>query len=97
MTQPAASFQVKQLENQFNTTLFDRAHNRITPTDEGNHIYNALQVKMNATIENSGAASLRLMEIEKLIGVKLLTSGGSSLSLEAINYFNAINDFKKMF
>jgi DNA-binding transcriptional LysR family regulator len=30
MTQPAVTFQIKQLEEQFNTRLFDRAHGRIT-------------------------------------------------------------------
>jgi DNA-binding transcriptional LysR family regulator len=36
MTQPAVTFQVKQLEEQFNARLFDRAHGRIalTPTGE---------------------------------------------------------------
>ena len=35
MTQPAVTFQVKQLEEQFNTRLFDRAHGRITLTAAG--------------------------------------------------------------
>lgn len=39
MTQPAVTFQVRQLEEQFNTRLFDRTHNRITLTDAGQVIY----------------------------------------------------------
>ena len=35
MTQPAITFQVRQLEEYFNTRLFDRTHNRITLTDAG--------------------------------------------------------------
>jgi len=35
MTQPAVTFQVRQLEEQFNTRLFDRAHGRITLTPAG--------------------------------------------------------------
>lgn len=35
MTQPAVTFQVKQLEEHFNTRLFDRAHGRITLTPTG--------------------------------------------------------------
>jgi DNA-binding transcriptional LysR family regulator len=35
MTQPAVTFQVKQLEEQFNTRLFDRTHNRISLTEAG--------------------------------------------------------------
>ncbi|UCG19496.1 MAG: LysR family transcriptional regulator, partial [Thiotrichales bacterium] len=30
MTQPAVTFQIKQLEDAFNTRLFDRTHNKIT-------------------------------------------------------------------
>lgn len=35
MTQPAVTFQIKQLEEQFNTRLFDRTHNRISLTEAG--------------------------------------------------------------
>jgi DNA-binding transcriptional LysR family regulator len=35
MTQPAVTFQVKQLEEQFNARLFDRSHARITLTPAG--------------------------------------------------------------
>jgi DNA-binding transcriptional LysR family regulator len=39
MTQPAVTFQVRQLEEQFNTRLFDRTHNRISLTDAGSRVY----------------------------------------------------------
>lgn len=35
MTQPAVTFQVRQLEEHFNTRLFDRTHNRISLTEAG--------------------------------------------------------------
>lgn len=35
MTQPAVTFQIKQLEEQFNTRLFDRGHGRVTLTLAG--------------------------------------------------------------
>ncbi len=35
MTQPAVTFQIKQLEEQFNTRLFDRGHGRVTLTPAG--------------------------------------------------------------
>ena len=35
MTQPAVTFQVRRLEEHFNTRLFDRTHNRITLTETG--------------------------------------------------------------
>jgi DNA-binding transcriptional LysR family regulator len=39
MTQPAVTFQVRQLEEYFNTRLFDRTHNRISLTEAGNRVY----------------------------------------------------------
>lgn len=35
MTQPAVTFQIKQLEEQFNTRLFDRGHGRVSLTPAG--------------------------------------------------------------
>ncbi len=39
MTQPAVTFQVRQLEDHFNTRLFDRTHNRVTLTEVGRKAY----------------------------------------------------------
>ncbi len=39
MTQPAVTFQVRQLEEHFNTRLFDRTHNRVSLTEAGHHVY----------------------------------------------------------
>jgi DNA-binding transcriptional LysR family regulator len=39
MTQPAVTFQVRQLEEYFNTRLFDRTHNRISLTEAGKRVY----------------------------------------------------------
>ncbi len=39
MTQPAVTFQVRQLEEYFDTRLFDRTHNRISLTDAGTRAY----------------------------------------------------------
>jgi DNA-binding transcriptional LysR family regulator len=39
MTQPAVTFQVRQLEEYFNTRLFDRTHNRISLTEAGKQAY----------------------------------------------------------
>ncbi len=43
MTQPAVTFQVRQLEEYFNTRLFDRTHNRITLTEVGERVYEYAQ------------------------------------------------------
>ncbi len=39
MTQPAVTFQVRQLEEHFNTRLFDRTHNRVTLTRAGETVF----------------------------------------------------------
>ncbi len=39
MTQPAVTFQVRQLEEYFNTRLFDRTHNKISLTEAGRRVY----------------------------------------------------------
>ncbi len=39
MTQPAVTFQVRQLEEHFNTRLFDRTHNRISLTEAGKIVF----------------------------------------------------------
>lgn len=39
MTQPAVTFQVRQLEEHFNTRLFDRTHNRISLTRAGENVF----------------------------------------------------------
>ncbi len=39
MTQPAVTFQIRQLEEQFNTRLFDRGRNRISLTDAGSRVF----------------------------------------------------------
>ncbi len=39
MTQPAVTFQVRQLEEYFNTRLFDRTHNKVSLTPAGTKVY----------------------------------------------------------
>src|SRR3989344_3554278 len=39
MTQPAVTFQIRQLEEYFNTRLFDRTHNRISLTAVGERVF----------------------------------------------------------
>ncbi len=39
MTQPAVTFQIRQLEDQFNTRLFDRTHNKVSLTEAGKKVY----------------------------------------------------------
>jgi DNA-binding transcriptional LysR family regulator len=39
MTQPAVTFQIKQLEEQYNTRLFERGHGQITLTEAGQVVF----------------------------------------------------------
>jgi len=39
MTQPAVTFQIRQLEEYFNTRLFDRTHNKISLTAAGERVF----------------------------------------------------------
>jgi len=55
MTQPAVTFQVRQLEEQFNTRLFDRTHNRISLTAAGSKVYESAEkiFSIYAEMDNS--------------------------------------------
>lgn len=55
MTQPAVTFQVRQLEDYFNTRLFDRTHNRISLTEAGQRVfeYAASIFELYSEMENS--------------------------------------------
>ncbi|BAU49534.1 LysR family transcriptional regulator [Sulfurifustis variabilis] len=54
MTQPAVTFQIRQLEEYFNTRLFDRTHNRISLTAAGERVYEYADriVALYAEMEN---------------------------------------------
>ncbi len=54
MTQPAVTFQIRQLEEHFNTRLFDRTHNRITLTNAGEVVkqYADQIIVLNHEMEN---------------------------------------------
>jgi len=55
MTQPAVTFQVRQLEEHFNTRLFDRTHNRISLTEAGSRVFQYADriFELYAEMENS--------------------------------------------
>ncbi|MBK1719301.1 LysR family transcriptional regulator [Thiocystis violacea] len=55
MTQPAVTFQVRQLEEHFNTRLFDRTHNRISLTEAGRAVFESAEriFDLYAEMENA--------------------------------------------
>jgi DNA-binding transcriptional LysR family regulator len=51
MTQPAVTFQVKQLEEHFNTRLFERSHGKISLTPAGQLVFNYAERILNLSSE----------------------------------------------
>ncbi len=43
MTQPAVTFQIRRLEERLNTQLFNRSHNRVSLTAEGDVVLECAQ------------------------------------------------------
>ncbi|MDO6461227.1 LysR family transcriptional regulator [Granulosicoccaceae sp. 1_MG-2023] len=69
MTQPAVTFQVRQLEEDFNTRLFDRGHNKISLTEAGKivdryaarifELYDEMEANVkNLTGDNAGCITI---------------------------------------
>ncbi|MCC7327456.1 MAG: LysR family transcriptional regulator [Burkholderiales bacterium] len=76
MTQPAVTFQIRQLEEHFNTRLFDRGHGRISLTVAGHlaleYVERILQV--SAELDN------RLQEMSGLLGGPLLIGASTTIA-----------------
>ena len=55
MTQPAVTFQIKQLEDYYNTRLFDRTHNKFGLTEAGKRVqeYSEKILDLYAEMDNS--------------------------------------------
>ena len=88
MTQPAATFQVKQLEEQFNCKLFIRAHNKVVLTNEGESMMMYLSDFKNTFLEKNKQQS-SIKELEKCFGIPLFSEDGK-LTSEAIEFANSI-------
>ena len=91
MTQPAVTFQVRQLEEYFNTRLFDRTHNRISLTAAGERVYEyASQIfDLYAKMDNA----VRDMTGE-ISGVLII---GASTTIAEYMLPALLGDFKKQY
>ncbi len=91
MTQPAVTFQVRQLEEYFNTRLFDRTHNRISLTDAGERVYEyAAQIfELYAKMDNA----VRDMTGE-ISGILII---GASTTIAEYMLPSLLGDFKKKY
>lgn len=76
MTQPAVTFQVKQLEEHFNTRLFDRGHGRITLTPAGDIVLAYAERILGLSSE----LDVRLAEMTGEIGGSLLVGASTTIA-----------------
>jgi LysR family transcriptional regulator, transcriptional activator of the cysJI operon len=91
MTQPAVTFQVRQLEDYFNTRLFDRTHNRVSLTEAGRKVYEYAEriFEMYAEMENA---------IRELTGdVSGALTLGASTTIAEYMLPSLLGDFKRKY
>jgi LysR family transcriptional regulator, transcriptional activator of the cysJI operon len=74
MTQPAVTFQVKQLEDYYNTRLFDRTHNKISLTDAGRRIFTFAEKILEYYAEMDSAVRELTGEISGVLMIGASTS-----------------------
>ncbi len=89
MTQPAVTFQVRQLEEQYNTRLFDRTHNRISLTEAGRTVYeSAIHIfELYAEMDNA------VRELTGDVGGVLILGASSTIAEYMLPVL--LGDFKK--
>lgn len=87
MTQPAVTFQIKQLEEHFNTRLFDRGHGRISLTPAGELVLTYAEKILGL----SGEMDVRLSEMTSEIGGPLLL--GASMTIAEFLLPRVIGEF----
>lgn len=76
MTQPAVTFQIKQLEEHFNTRLFDRGHGRISLTPAGELVLTYAEKILGL----SGEMDVRLSEMTGEVGGSLLVGASTTIA-----------------
>jgi DNA-binding transcriptional LysR family regulator len=91
MTQPAVTFQIKQLEEHFNTRLFDRGHGRISLTPAGELVLAYAEKILGLSNE----MDVRLAEITGEVGGSLLV--GASTTIAEFLLPRIMGEFKSKF
>jgi len=91
MTQPAVTFQIKQLEEHFNTRLFDRGHGRIALTPAGELVLNYAERILSLSSE----MDVRLAEMTGEIGGSLLV--GASTTIAEFMLPRILGEFKSSY
>jgi DNA-binding transcriptional LysR family regulator len=88
MTQPAVTFQVKQLEEQFNTRLFERSHGRIALTPAGRLVMDYAERVLTLTEE----MDMRVGELTGAVAGPLLL--GASMTIAEYILPKILGEFK---
>ena len=91
MTQPAVTFQVRQLEEYFNTRLFDRTYNRISLTEVGEAVYRYAEQILEHYAEMENAVKQMTGSVN---GILLL---GASTTIAEYMLPALLGDFKKKY
>ncbi len=76
MTQPAVTFQVKQLEEHFNTRLFERSHGKITLTPAGDRVLEYAERILNLSAE----LETRMSEMTDVVSGLLLLGASTTIA-----------------
>ncbi len=91
MTQPAVTFQIKQLEEHFNTRLFDRGHGKISLTPAGEMVLEYAERILGLSSE----LDVRLSEMTGQIGGPLLV--GASTTIAEFMLPRILGEFKSQY
>ncbi|HAT50465.1 MAG: LysR family transcriptional regulator [Nitrospirae bacterium] len=79
LTQPAVTFQIRQLEEHFNTRLFDRHHNRISLTEAGETVFDYAERILELYRETEKAVNEMTGETRGIIKLGASTTIGEYL------------------
>ena len=91
MTQPAVTFQIKQLEEHFNTRLFDRGHGKIALTPAGEVVLGYAEKILGLSSE----MDVRLSELTGEIGGSLMV--GASTTIAEFMLPGILGEFKSTY
>ncbi len=91
MTQPAVTFQIKQLEEQYNTRLFERGHGRVGLTPAGQIVYDYAE----RILALSGELDTRLKELTGRLSGPLLI--GASMTIAEFMLPRVLGEFKSRY
>lgn len=90
MTQPAVTFQIKQLEEHFNTRLFERGHGRISLTPAGEVVLKYAEKILSLSAE----LDTRLREMTGRLSGPLLV--GASMTIAEFMLPRVLGEFKSL-